>query len=81
MGGDDPFLAGYTDSTRRIEPRFAEAIVSIVRVGMAEDNKFGDGYEAIFGKKKSTGQQSKRQPAKKSTAKKSTSAKSSGKKK
>lgn len=26
--------------------------MSIVRMGMAEDDKFGDGYEAIFGKKK-----------------------------
>jgi hypothetical protein len=26
--------------------------MSIVRMGMAEDGKFGDGYEAIFGKKK-----------------------------
>jgi hypothetical protein len=25
--------------------------VSIVRVGMSEDNQFGDGYDAIFGKK------------------------------
>lgn len=26
--------------------------MSIVRMGMAEDGKFGDGYDAIFGKKK-----------------------------
>lgn len=26
--------------------------MSIVRMGMAEDDKFGNGYEAIFGKKK-----------------------------
>ena len=25
--------------------------MSIVRVGMSEDNKFGDGYDAIFGAK------------------------------
>ena len=25
--------------------------MSIVRIGMAEDKKFGDGYDAIFGKK------------------------------
>jgi len=25
--------------------------VSIVRQGLAEDKKFGDGYDAIFGKK------------------------------
>ena len=34
--------------------------MSIVRVGMSEDGKFADGYEAIFGKK----------PAKKKAAKK-----------
>ncbi len=33
--------------------------MSIVRVGMSEDGKFGDGYDAIFGKK----------PAKKKPAK------------
>jgi len=33
--------------------------MSIVRVGMSEDGKFADGYEAIFGKK----------PAKKKAAK------------
>ncbi|MFO0825034.1 MAG: hypothetical protein U0792_18250 [Gemmataceae bacterium] len=37
--------------------------MSIVRMGMAEDGKFGDGYEAIFGKK-----QGKSTPAKASTA-------------
>ena len=26
--------------------------MSIVRMGMSEDGKFGSGYEAIFGKKK-----------------------------
>jgi hypothetical protein len=36
--------------------------VSIVRQGLAEDKKFGDGYDAIFGKK----------PAKKPAAKKAT---------
>ncbi len=25
--------------------------MSIVRMGMSEDGKFGDGYDAIFGKK------------------------------
>ena len=29
-----------------------EISMSIVRMGMAEDDKFGSGYEAIFGKKK-----------------------------
>ena len=39
--------------------------MSIVRVGMAEDSKFGDGYEAIFGKKKPAGKQVKKPAAKK----------------
>ena len=26
--------------------------MSIVRMGMSEDNKFGEGYDAIFGTKK-----------------------------
>jgi hypothetical protein len=44
--------------------------MSIVRVGMSEDNKFGDGYDAIFGTKpKSTAKPAKK-PAK-ATAKKS----------
>jgi hypothetical protein len=30
--------------------------VSIVRVGLAENTKFADGYDAIFGGKKKTGQ-------------------------
>lgn len=36
--------------------------MSIVRIGMAEDKKFGDGYDSIFGKKDG--------PAKKPAAKK-----------
>ncbi len=28
--------------------------MSIVRIGMSEDNKFGDGYDAIFSKKASS---------------------------
>jgi hypothetical protein len=28
--------------------------VSIVRIGLAETKNFGDGYDAIFGKKKTT---------------------------
>jgi hypothetical protein len=40
--------------------------VSIVRIGMSEDGKFGDGYDAIFGK--TTGGTSK--PEKKPVAKK-----------
>jgi hypothetical protein len=51
--------------------------VSIVRVGMAEDGKFGDGYEAIFGKKKAGSKPSK----KSETHKKSKTAKKSGAKK
>jgi hypothetical protein len=42
--------------------------VSIVRIGMAEDKKFGDGYDAIFGKKNGTAK--KTAAAKKKTAKK-----------
>ena len=38
--------------------------MSIVRVGMSEDNKFGDGYDAIFGNKGDTAK-----PAAKKTAK------------
>ena len=33
--------------------------MSIVRMGMAEDGKFGDGYEAIFGKKKTAAEPAK----------------------
>jgi hypothetical protein len=43
--------------------------MSIVRVGLGETDKFAQGYEAIFGKKKPTGKK------KKSTAKKTTKAK------
>ena len=42
--------------------------MSIVRVGMAEDNKFGDGYEAIFGKK-THGAKAAQKPAAKKGAK------------
>jgi hypothetical protein len=50
--------------------------MSIVRVGMAEDKKFGDGYEAIFGSKpaKKAGKAAKKpaaKAAKKGGAKKS----------
>ena len=51
--------------------------MSIVRVGMSEDGKFGDGYDAIFGKKekkkpaKAAAKKSEKKPAaKKPTAKK-----------
>jgi hypothetical protein len=43
--------------------------VSIVRQGLAEDKKFGDGYDAIFGKK-TGGKASKKPAAKKHAAKK-----------
>jgi len=55
--------------------------VSIVRVGMAEDSKFGDGYEAIFGKKKPGGKLINKSAAKKGAMKKSTAPKGSSKKK
>jgi hypothetical protein len=56
--------------------------MSIVRVGMAEDNKFADGYEAIFGtkSKKSTTKTTAKKPAK-AAAKKPAAKKSSPKKK
>ena len=41
--------------------------MSIVRVGMSEDNKFGEGYDAIFGPKP-------KKPAAKAPAKKPASA-------
>ncbi len=40
--------------------------MSIVRVGMAEDEKFGAGYDAIFGKKNNAA----KKPAAKAPAKK-----------
>jgi hypothetical protein len=30
------------------------SVMSIVRIGLGETDKFGEGYEAIFGKKKTT---------------------------
>ncbi|MCE9563818.1 MAG: hypothetical protein K8U57_17385 [Planctomycetes bacterium] len=44
--------------------------MSIVRMGMAEDGKFGDGYEAIFGKKTAKPAEAKKPEAKKPEAKK-----------
>ena len=47
--------------------------MSIVRVGMSEDGKFGEGYDAIFGKKpakKKTEKATAKKPEKKPTAKK-----------
>jgi len=39
--------------------------VSIVRIGLAETNKFSEGYDAIFGKKKKATTANKRTAAKK----------------
>lgn len=54
--------------------------MSIVRIGMSEDDKFGDGYEAIFGKKTGGGK-SEKPAAKKTAAKKKPVAKKPAKKK
>lgn len=45
--------------------------MSIVRVGMAEDSKFGEGYDAIFNKKKGSAKktESKKPEPKKPAAK------------
>lgn len=45
-------------------------IVSIVRQGLAEDGKFGDGYDAIFGKKSGTAKPAAKKDDKKPAAKK-----------
>jgi hypothetical protein len=49
--------------------------VSIVRQGLAEDKKFGDGYEAIFGKKTGGAKAAKKPVAKKPASKKKPAAK------
>jgi hypothetical protein len=49
--------------------------VSIVRVGLGEDDKFGDGYEAIFGKKPDKAGAAKKPAAKKATPAKKPAAK------
>ena len=41
--------------------------VSIVRVGLAETKNFGEGYDAIFGKKKAAKKKSAKATAKKKT--------------
>jgi hypothetical protein len=46
--------------------------VSIVRIGLAETGKFADGYEAIFGKKKTRTPKKAKAASKKSTSKKKT---------
>ena len=42
--------------------------MSIIRVGLAETKKFADGYDAIFGKKK-TAEPKKEEPSPKSAKK------------
>ena len=37
--------------------------MSIVRVGMSEDDKFGKGYDAIFGKRPAKGEAAAKKPA------------------
>jgi hypothetical protein len=44
--------------------------VSIVRVGLAETQKFADGYDAIFGKRKDGSKSKERKPAAKKAGKK-----------
>jgi hypothetical protein len=67
--------ARYTDP--KANTHTAETAMSIVRVGMSEDNKFGEGYDAIFGKKpakkaapKATAKKPAKKPATKKPAKK-----------
>lgn len=38
--------------------------MSIVRMGMSEDGKFGNGYDAIFGKKPAKAKAADKPPAK-----------------
>jgi hypothetical protein len=60
--------------TRRSRRNFAlvreEIYVSIVRIGLAETKKFAEGYEAIFGKKKTTDSKKTKAPTKSAAAKK-----------
>jgi hypothetical protein len=44
--------------------------VSIVRIGLAETKNFAEGYDAIFGKKKTSQAKKPKASAKSSTAKK-----------
>ena len=62
-------------SRARVESSFSFAgtDMSIVRIGLAETKNFSEGYDAIFGKKKSPSQASaaaKAAPAKKPAVKK-----------
>jgi hypothetical protein len=50
-------------------------------MGLAEDEKFGDGYDAIFGKKPGKGAVAKKPEAKKPAAKKASAKKPAAKKK
>lgn len=52
-----------------------ELDVSIVRIGLAETKNFGEGYEAIFGKKKAGEGKKTKTTAKAATAKKKKKAK------
>ncbi len=56
--------------------------MSIVRIGMSEDGKFADGYDAIFGKKSpnGNGKAEKKPAAKKPAAKKPVAKKAAAKK-
>ncbi|HEY2909130.1 MAG TPA: hypothetical protein VGI99_02740 [Gemmataceae bacterium] len=49
--------------------------MSIVRMGMSEDGKFGDGYDAIFGKKKEEKPAKEKKPVKVKPSKKLTAKK------
>jgi hypothetical protein len=49
--------------------------MSIVRVGMAEDGKFAEGYAAIFGKKEKSAKAAAKKPAAKKPAAKKPAAK------
>ena len=42
--------------------------MSIVRIGMSEDDKFGNGYDAIFGSKDATAKKPDAKPADKKPA-------------
>ena len=55
--------------------------MSIVRVGMSEDSKFADGYEAIFGKKSAGAKAGKKQAAASKKGAKPVSKKAGAKKK
>ncbi len=43
--------------------------MSIVRVGLAETKKYAEGYDAIFGKKKSRAASTSKKSSRKTTAK------------